>query len=513
MVYNLNKHSVIIKEAIMYYTITTTLPKVHGGRTKSLLKRVHLLSKKLRVNNIIITTNYNADYPSIYDFFRKSNIVPKKQEFDNIYDWLSGYKLHAMLKDKDIIETNYFIDGVVEEILPKGVVRYYNREGEYVLYRKYYKNTKILKFEDFMSPLSKKKIERWEYNEYGILHKKITYSIKNYNKINEEYYDLNGNIYCSKIFDEETKKLSVIKVLKNNRVFKAFKTEKSFINYYLQNKLKDQDIVFCDARYLDMPLLDVNKDIERIMVYHSAHYFFEDDKNRNSYKASLSNQELISKYIVLTDEQKMDIIQSFGIDEKKIDVIPHFTKKEKCKKTKAKRSKNKRFCYVGRFDENKQIDHIIKAFKIVADKRDHVNLDLYGLDEGNLKDKLRELIIKNNLQDKVNIYDFVDNPNEVFQKSLASILTSKFEGFGMTVMESLNNNCSVIAYDIKYGPSEMIDHGVNGYLVEKNNIKSLATYMTKMIDSPLKKVCLPKRYYKKATMKKYNNLLRALKHK
>ena len=46
----------------------------------------------------------------------------------------------------------------------------------YVLYRKYYENTDIVQFEDVMSPISKKKIERREFNQYGQMHRKTFYS-------------------------------------------------------------------------------------------------------------------------------------------------------------------------------------------------------------------------------------------------------------------------------------------------------------------------------------------------
>ena len=54
-----------------------------------------------------------------------------------------------------------------------------------------------------------------------------------------------------------------------------------------------------------------------------------------------------------------------------------------------------------------------------------------------------------------------------FEKSKASILTSKYEGFGLTIMESIEMGCPVLSYDVRYGPNEIINHGENGYLIEK----------------------------------------------
>ncbi|HAB34933.1 MAG TPA: hypothetical protein DCE40_12735, partial [Exiguobacterium sp.] len=46
----------------MLYTVTSTLPPKHGGRTKSLLSRIALMEKELSVGSTIVTTNYNANY-------------------------------------------------------------------------------------------------------------------------------------------------------------------------------------------------------------------------------------------------------------------------------------------------------------------------------------------------------------------------------------------------------------------------------------------------------------------
>ncbi|WP_052327356.1 alpha-glucosyltransferase N-terminal domain-containing protein [Nosocomiicoccus massiliensis] len=171
----------------MIYTITTTLPPIHGGRTKSLLSRVKLLEEKLNIPNTIITTNYNANYNDVYKKFVSENKSSYKTKYENIYDWLSGFNLLVTPKSKLLNRTKYIeaphgIEGLRKEILEeKDVIRYYDNDT-YVLYRKYRQGMKVLEFEDFMSPASKKKVERWEYNKYGILHRKNYYSPKTYKK-------------------------------------------------------------------------------------------------------------------------------------------------------------------------------------------------------------------------------------------------------------------------------------------------------------------------------------------
>ncbi|RIO15322.1 glycosyl transferase family 1, partial [Mammaliicoccus sciuri] len=77
----------------MIYTVTSTLPEIHGGRTKSLLERIKLYSKELNIRQTILTTNYNPHYENIYNKFINKNILNEDTVILNLYDWLSGFKL------------------------------------------------------------------------------------------------------------------------------------------------------------------------------------------------------------------------------------------------------------------------------------------------------------------------------------------------------------------------------------------------------------------------------------
>lgn len=84
----------------MIYTVTSTLPLTHGGRTKSFLKRVKFLDKEMNIRNKILTTNYNVNYETVCEKFLNSQFITENTEFENIYDWLSGFKLFQIPKTK-----------------------------------------------------------------------------------------------------------------------------------------------------------------------------------------------------------------------------------------------------------------------------------------------------------------------------------------------------------------------------------------------------------------------------
>lgn len=83
----------------MIYTVASTLPDVHGGRTKSLLNRIKLYNEELKVEQTILTTNYNPNYIDTIKLFQNKGIIVPNQKIVNLYDWLSGFKLFKNKKN------------------------------------------------------------------------------------------------------------------------------------------------------------------------------------------------------------------------------------------------------------------------------------------------------------------------------------------------------------------------------------------------------------------------------
>ena len=52
-------------------------------------------------------------------------------------------------------------------------------------------------------------------------------------------------------------------------------------------------------------------------------------------------------------------------------------------------------------------------------------------------------------------------------------MTSSFEGYPLSTLESMSRGCPVVSYDIKYGPREQITDGVDGFLVPRGRHRRL----------------------------------------
>ena len=134
------------------------------------------------------------------------------------------------------------------------------------------------------------------------------------------------------------------------------------------------------------------------------------------------------------------------------------------------------------------MDHLIKAYRKFLESGHQTKLYLFGKDEDHQLAMMKDLISEYQLEDMVKISNYTKKPLVEFGKSKASLLTSKYEGFGLTIMESIEVGCPVLSYDVRYGPNEIINHGKNGYLIERNNIDSLAQHMVDIIENPMQHV-------------------------
>ena len=86
---------------------------------------------------------------------------------------------------------------------------------------------------------------------------------------------------------------------------------------------------------------------------------------------------------------------------------------------------------------------------------------------------------------------------EIYGKSLFTILSSRYEGFGLVILESMYQSTPVISYDVPFGPKDIIDNGVDGILVENKNIGELANKMAYLLDNPDQAIEMGKRLVKR----------------
>lgn len=134
---------------------------------------------------------------------------------------------------------------------------------------------------------------------------------------------------------------------------------------------------------------------------------------------------------------------------------------------------------VGRLDQEKNFDQMIEAWSSVHKKYPEWKLNIWG--EGYYRETLQEIIDAKGLTGIVNLCGNNNNLQEQYLKSSGCIMTSRYEGLPMVLLEAASCGLPLIAYDFKCGPKDIIENGTNGYIVKHGDVLGLADAISKII--------------------------------
>ena len=141
-----------------------------------------------------------------------------------------------------------------------------------------------------------------------------------------------------------------------------------------------------------------------------------------------------------------------------------------------------RVVQLGRLDAVKRVDHAMRAVGIAWRRVPGIRLEVYG--RGPEGEHLLELRRELGLEDVVSFPGFTEDPIEVLAGSAVSLMTSRREGFGLAVAESLAAGTPVVTYDVDYGPAELVADGVNGRVVPDGSVEGLADALVEVLADP-----------------------------
>jgi glycosyltransferase involved in cell wall biosynthesis len=187
-----------------------------------------------------------------------------------------------------------------------------------------------------------------------------------------------------------------------------------------------------------------------------------------------------------------------GIPAEKIRVIYNGVETEKFLDLTRKYEKKNKITIgsLGRLTEQKGFDFLIEVLAILKDKK--INCLLAG--EGEDRGKLEKQIKKVGLSERVKLLGWQKNTKEFFDSLDIFILPSRWEGFGLAILEAGLAGLPVIASRVD-GIKEIIEDKVDGLLFKKENVEELAEKIRYLTDNPEERKKLGVRLQNKAKEK------------
>ena len=228
-------------------------------------------------------------------------------------------------------------------------------------------------------------------------------------------------------------------------------------------KLNDGSIIIGEAHTTKKHLRSLHLLEERGVIYKLI--------AKHIRKKQIANAKKLKALVLLTPEDAHDWE---GVT--KTYVIPNslkFIPAESAKLT------NNKAIIVGRYNDAKGYDLLVKSWEIVHKEHPDWTIEIYG--SGELHDDVEKWIKEANLQETMIMHEPTDHILEKYLESSICVVSSRYEGFSMAIIEAMSCGVPCVSFDCPFGPRNIINNGEDGILVDYLNYQALADSICTLI--------------------------------
>lgn len=296
-----------------------------------------------------------------------------------------------------------------------------------------------------------------------------------YKLYDKPVFDLNKKVnVCYLMEGYRPNRVEFKKALKKKKIFTAFKEglkslkilhlrRKTMINYI---KNSDADVIISTRDIFNAWLGDYAKSEVLKIGWEHNHYH---DNYR--YARNVIRSVYYLDYFVLVSASLKDFYEShLTTSNCQCVYIPNII--DKIPK-KVSSLETKRIVSVGRLSPEKGYMDLLKVFSVIANKYPTWHLDIIG--DGVEKERLEKFINNHELNERITLHGFQnkDYIDKILHDSSIYVMTSYTESFGIVLLEAMSHGLPCIAFDSAEGARELINSGMNGYLIKNRSYAAM----------------------------------------
>jgi glycosyltransferase involved in cell wall biosynthesis len=230
---------------------------------------------------------------------------------------------------------------------------------------------------------------------------------------------------------------------------------------------------------------DGSKKMGEIHVHRDNYRNFKDEKNNfvmNLFakfwsKQLLNNLKKLDRFVVLTDKDR-----ELWTELDNVVTIPNpspFMPSAVSPLT------EKRVIAVARYSHEKGIDLLLEAWAQVEKKTKDWRLEVFGDGDTTAFNAMIDKLGIDRRRCQLN--GRTADIEQEYLKSSIAVCSSRFEGFGMVIIEAMACGLAVVSFDCPWGPQSIIKNGEDGFLVENGNIEKMADALVRLIEDDNKR--------------------------
>lgn len=312
-------------------------------------------------------------------------------------------------------------------------------------------------------------------------------------KITQEgYYGPDGLIHIEKLHylnrsNEEHLSWRVLNYRGRTWLFNGMNELTRFF-YDELNQNGETNVFICDRTVeCAWGLFNMVTPAKKVLHLHNNHVGSDGDymhaRLNNHYVNALNNFEKWDAVISATPEQTREVQARFGMAVPAFTIPVGYVDDQTLTAPQiayGQREKNL-IVQVARLAPEKQPEQTITAFNRVHEQYTDARLEFWGYTNGDTLKQVQAQVKELGLETAVSFKGYTNNVNAVYERAQLGVLPSRAEGFSLMLLEAQAHGLPMIANDVRYGPSDIIQDQVSGLLTTCDDVDQLADSMLRLL--------------------------------